>query len=82
MSFKSLTIITIVVCLVLFVCLAGGLFETNSFGNYQIKQAAVTGHVTVRTAPGLYWQGFGQITTYPVSEDLDFEDQGRLAGGC
>ncbi len=74
MSFKSLTIVTIVVCLVLFVCLAGGLFETNSFGNYQIKQAAVTGHVTVRTAPGLYWQGFGQITTYPVSEDLDFED--------
>ena len=49
MSFKSLTIITIVVCLVLFVCLAGGLFETNSFGNYQIKQAAVTGHVTDAT---------------------------------
>lgn len=50
------------------------IFETNTFGNYQVKQAAGTGHVTVRNEPGLYLQMFGEITTYPVSEDIDFED--------
>jgi len=51
------------------------LFETNTFGNYQIKQAAATGTITVRNEPGLYWQGFGDIITYPVSEDVDFENE-------
>ena len=53
---------------------ASQIFETNTFGNYQVKQAAGTGHVTVRNEPGLYLQMFGEITTYPVSEDIDFED--------
>lgn len=51
------------------------LFETNTFGNYQIKQAAMSGTISVRNDAGLYWQGFGSITTYPVSEDIDFEKQ-------
>lgn len=51
------------------------LFETNTFGNYQVKQAAVTGDITVKNDAGLYWQGFGSITTYPVSEDVDFETE-------
>lgn len=50
------------------------IFETNTFGNYQIKQAAGTGTITVRNEPGLYLQMFGDIITYPVSEDVDFED--------
>ena len=49
--------------------------ETNTFGNYQIKQAAMSGTISVRNDAGLYWQGFGSITTYPVSEDIDFEKQ-------
>ena len=76
MSFRNLTLITVGIFVVLFVVAAGSLFETNSFGNYQIKQAAVTGEVTVRSEPGLYWQGLGTITTYPISEDLSFEDYG------
>lgn len=51
------------------------LFETNTFGNYQVKQAAVTGDITVKNDAGLYWQGFGSITTYPISEDVDFETE-------
>lgn len=51
------------------------LFETNTFGNYQVKQAAVSGDITVKNDAGLYWQGFGSITTYPVSEDVDFETE-------
>lgn len=62
---------------VIFVCIfAGKMFETNTFGNYQVKQAAVTGEVSVRSEPGLYWQGWGKIETYPISDDFDFEDVG------
>lgn len=57
------------------ICLSGSLVETNKFGNYQIKQAAVSGEITVRNEPGLYWQGLGSIETYPVSEDIDFETE-------
>ena len=76
MNFRNLTIVTIAAFVIIFVVAAGSLFETNLFGNYQIKQAAVTGEVTVRSEPGLYWQGMGTITTYPISEDLSFEDSG------
>lgn len=74
LTFRTLTSITVSVVAVMFIIAAGSLFETNTFGYYQIKQAAVTGEVTVRSEPGLYWQGMGKITTYPVSDDLDFED--------
>ncbi len=52
------------------------LWETNIYGNYQIKQAAGSGEITVRNNAGLYWQGFGDIETYPISEDIDFEESG------
>lgn len=70
---KQLSAIIAVVLLVGGVFCASQIFETNTFGNYQIKQAAGTGHITVRNEPGLYLQMFGEITTYPVSEDIDFE---------
>lgn len=57
------------------VCCSGMIFETNNFGNYQIKQAAGTGNITVKNDAGLYLQMFGSITTYPVSEDVDFETE-------
>lgn len=64
----------VVGAIILGICSAQ-LFETNTFGNYQVKQAAVTGDITVKNDAGLYWQGFGSITTYPVSEDVDFETE-------
>ena len=64
-----------VICAVALGICSAQLFETNTFGNYQVKQAAVTGDITVKNDAGLYWQGFGSITTYPVSEDVDFETE-------
>ncbi len=61
------------IAVVVLVWLSGSLFETNKFGNYQIKQAAMTGTISVRNEPGFYWQGGGSIVTYPVSEDVNFE---------
>lgn len=70
---KQISLILTVVFGLLVVIFAGKIFETNQFGNYQIKQAAATGTITVRNEPGLYLQLFGSITEYPVSEDVDFE---------
>lgn len=63
------------IAVVILVWLSGSLFETNKFGNYQIKQAAMTGTISVRNEPGFYWQGGGSIVTYPVSEDVNFETE-------
>lgn len=72
---KEVMLVTGVVgAIILGVC-SSKLFETNTFGNYQVKQAAVSGNITVKNDAGLYWQGFGSITTYPISEDVDFESE-------
>lgn len=73
---RQLSALLAIILLVGCVFGASQIFETNTFGNYQIKQAAGTGHITVRNEAGLYLQMFGDITTYPVSEDIDFEDNG------
>ncbi len=73
--FKELMLVIGVLCAIVLGICSAQLFETNTFGNYQVKQAAVTGEITVKNDAGLYWQGFGSITTYPVSEDVDFETE-------
>lgn len=72
---KTISIIITGICGLLCVIFAGKIFETNQFGNYQIKQAAGTGTISVRNDAGLYLQMFGSIVTYPVSEDVDFENE-------
>lgn len=64
-------IATAVFGLVLIVALATvgkQIFETNDAGFYQIKQAAVTGEMTVIADPGTYLQLFSNITTYQISD--------------
>ncbi len=50
------------------------LFETNNAGYIQVKQAAGTGTLSVRTEPGTYVQMFANITTYKISDVYDFND--------
>lgn len=57
---------------VLFLTLAGSIFETNDKGQFQIKQAAVSGTMSVRTTPGTYLQNFGDITTWNKAETFFF----------
>lgn len=52
--------------------LAGSILETNNAGFYQIKQAAITGELSVIENPGTYWQGFGTISTYSMSDEYYF----------
>jgi regulator of protease activity HflC (stomatin/prohibitin superfamily) len=64
--------------------LSSKVFETNDAGYYQVKQAALTGNVSVRNDPGTYTQFFGNITTYQISDMYYFskhdgDGEGALA---
>src|SRR5690348_898268 len=52
-----------VVSLFIIIGVGRGLVETNNAGFYQIKQAAVTGTMTVIDNPGSYLRLFGDVTT-------------------
>src|SRR5579872_5104465 len=56
------------------------LFVTNNQGYYQIKQAALTGEVTVHNESGTYPRLFGEITTYHVS-DMYYFSKNDADGG-
>lgn len=66
---------------VIMLILGSRVLETNKIGHIQVKQAAVSGTMSVRTSPGTYFQTFGDITDYRYSdaiylssEDLDGGD--------
>lgn len=44
--------------------LSNSILETNEAGYFQIKQAAITGNMSVRFNEGTYFQWFGKITPY------------------
>ena len=57
------------------------LFATNDAGYYQVKQAALTGTMSVRDEPGTYLRLFSNITTYHVS-DMYYFSKNDLDGGA
>lgn len=69
-----------VVGLFLLIGAGRGLVGTNNAGYYQIKQAAVTGTMSVIDQPGSYARLFGDITTYQVS-DMHYFSKSDLDGG-
>jgi len=52
--------------------LGGRIFETVEKGTYQVKQAAITGTMTAKMTPGLWFQNFGDITVWPKAETFYF----------
>jgi regulator of protease activity HflC (stomatin/prohibitin superfamily) len=58
------------------------LFEMNNAGHMQVRQAWPSGTLSVRTEPGLYWQGCGDITTYPYASTLNFTNGRQGQGGA
>jgi regulator of protease activity HflC (stomatin/prohibitin superfamily) len=77
----------IIAVLVIIIILGGVIFtfssylvSTNDFGYYQIKQAAVTGKISVHDKPGMYGKFFGSITTYQIS-DMNYFSKSDLEGG-
>lgn len=81
MSLKQISIVVLSVALLVgVVTFSSSILETNDSGNYQVKQAAVSGDMTVRTSPGTYGQLFGDIHTYKVS-DMNYFSKHDLDGG-
>jgi regulator of protease activity HflC (stomatin/prohibitin superfamily) len=56
------------VALITLLSTVGQIVETNDEGYYQVKQAAVSGEMSVRNQAGTYNQFFGNISTYQVSD--------------
>lgn len=59
----------------IFATLSTQLFQTNNAGYVQVKQAAGSGTMTVRTEPGVYLQMFSTINEYKISDVFDFTAQ-------
>lgn len=60
--------------------IGGSILETNNAGYYQVKQAAMTGELTVVNTPGTYFQNFATITTYQIS-DVHYFTRADSEGG-
>jgi regulator of protease activity HflC (stomatin/prohibitin superfamily) len=69
-----------VIGLFLLVGVGRSLVGTNNAGFYQIKQAAVTGSMTVIDTPGSYLRLFADVHTYQVS-DMHYFSKSKLDGG-
>jgi regulator of protease activity HflC (stomatin/prohibitin superfamily) len=66
--------------LFLLISFGRGLVGTNNAGFYQIKQAALTGTMTVIDQPGTYLRLFADIHTYQIS-DMHYFSKSDLDGG-
>ena len=64
MKNKKVFAIAFVFLAILFLVMARSLFQTNDAGYFQVKQAAITGDMTVRFDAGTYGQWFGNISEY------------------
>lgn len=64
MKNKKIVAIAFAILAIIFLVMARGLFQTNDAGYFQIKQAAITGNMSVRFDAGTYGQWFGTISEY------------------
>lgn len=60
---------------VLFLIFATSIFQTNHQGEYQVKQAFISGNMSARMTPGTYGQWFGTISTYRAVATVGFGNQ-------
>lgn len=77
---RSLSIILAVIALFAVTpYLVFNLWENLDASNIMVIQSPFSGELTVHTDPGVKWQGFGKVTTYPRRDQYSFsasKDQG------
>ncbi len=66
------SLVVFVLILLLAFTLGGRVFETVEKGTYQVKQAAITGTMSAKMDPGLWFQNFGDITAWQKAETFYF----------
>lgn len=77
---KKLLIIGAIIVLIVTISLSKYIVDTVEFGTFHIKQAAITGEMSVISEPGMYDQMFGGITVYDQAGMLYFSHE-DLDGG-
>lgn len=74
MKLKASFIVVGVVA-ILILLLSGSIFEVNTAGYFQVKQAVISGDMSARMTPGLYGQVFGDILTYKAVATIGYGDE-------
>jgi regulator of protease activity HflC (stomatin/prohibitin superfamily) len=72
-GFLAVTILAGIIC-------AGSIIETVDKGTYQVKQAAISGTMSAKMTPGLWFQNFGDIDTWPKAETFFFTHDNDTKG--
>lgn len=78
--------IIIAVFAILFIAMAGALFEDADKSKNYVCQMPMTGEYVVWTEGGLQWQGLGTLREYAKTSQIEFtqiekNDEGYIAGG-
>lgn len=77
---KIMILVGSIASVLLLIIFSSSILEVNKSGYYQIKQAAITGKMSVRNKPGTYGQFFGEIFTYQIS-DMNYFSKHDEDGG-
>ena len=72
---KGIIVVCSIVAVIFIISMFGKMFETNEKGYYRIKQAAISGTMSIRMKPGVYWQGWGRIDVYKAVATVGFGKQ-------
>ena len=75
MKKRKIFAVVFAVIALLFIILLGRLIETNNQGQYQVKQAFISGNMSARMTPGTYGQWLGNISTYRAVATIGFGHQ-------
>lgn len=62
--------------------IAFNLCGSNDYAEYKIRQAPGSGEMSIISEPGMYWDGFADISTYKVSGDIDFKEVTTMSDGA
>lgn len=64
--------VIVFISIIVLISLGSHLVETVEKGTFQVKQAAVSGTMTVKFTPGMWGQWFGDIEVWPQSQTFFF----------
>ena len=69
---KGIWVGIIAICLLVALILAPQIVDTVDKGSYQVKQAALSGTMSAKMTPGIWFQNFGDIEEWPTAETFFF----------
>ena len=71
-----------IICCAILGIIGFNLWGSNDYAEYKIRQAPGSGQMSIISEPGMYWDGFADISTYKVSGDIDFNEVTTMSDGA